>query len=132
MTAHGIPAQELLFLLDAVLYVSDTDQYCEGSIGGAVSSTQQYPTHPGRGAAAIAVSIVVGPVMIWAALICVVTIIQQVLSGFFDFSQASWTQAFNPAVWFGIESIGGTGVSTITENQAKNHLAEFGLTLDDR
>ncbi len=74
-----------------------------------MSSTQQHPKHPGRGAAAIAVSIVVGPVMIWAALICVVTIIQQVLSGFFDFSQASWTQAFNPAVWFGVESIGGTG-----------------------
>ncbi len=46
-----------------------------------MSSTQQHPTHPGKGAAAIAVSIVVGPVMIWAALICVVTIIQQVLSG---------------------------------------------------
>jgi len=74
-----------------------------------VSSTQQHPQHLGRSVAAIAVSIVVGPVMIWAALICVITIIQQVLSGFIDFSQASWTQAFNPAVWLGLESIGGTG-----------------------
>ena len=72
-------------------------------------STQQHPQHLGKRAAAIAVSIVVGPVMIWAALICVITIIQQVLSGFIDFSQASWTQAFNPAVWLGLESIGGTG-----------------------
>jgi len=74
-----------------------------------MSSTQQHPQHPGRSVAAIAVSVVVGPVMIWAGLICVATIIQQVLSGFFDFSQASWTQAFNPAVWLGLESIGGTG-----------------------
>jgi len=74
-----------------------------------MSSTQQHPQHLGRSVAAIAVSIIVGPVMIWAAFICVITIIQQVLSGFFDFSQASWTQAFNPAVWFGLESIGGTG-----------------------
>jgi hypothetical protein len=74
-----------------------------------MSRTQQHPQHLGRSVAAIAVSIVVGPGMIWAGLICVVTIIQQVLSGFFDFSQASWTQAFNPAVWLGLESIGGTG-----------------------
>jgi len=74
-----------------------------------MSSTRQHPQHLGKSVAAIAVSIVVGPVMIWAGLICVATIIQQVLSGFFDFSQASWTQAFNPAVWFGLESIGGTG-----------------------
>jgi len=74
-----------------------------------MSSTQQHPQHLGKSVAAIAVSVVVGPVLIWAAFICVITIIQQVLSGFFDFSQASWTQAFNPAVWLGIESIGGTG-----------------------
>jgi len=48
-------------------------------------------------------------VIIWAGLICVITIIQQVLSGFIDLYQASWTQAFNPAVWLGLESIGGTG-----------------------
>jgi len=67
------------------------------------------PQHPGKRTAAIAAIIVFGPVMIWAGLICALTIIQQVLSGFIDISQASWTQALNPAVWFGLESIGGTG-----------------------
>lgn len=74
-----------------------------------MSNAQQHPQNLGKSGAAIAVSIVAGPVMVWAALICVVTIIQQVISGFIDFSQASWTQAFNPAVWFGLESLGGTG-----------------------
>ena len=65
--------------------------------------------NPARGIIAIAVGFVAGTVMLWSGLICVVTLVQQVLSGFFDLSQTSWSQAFNPAVWFGVESIGGTG-----------------------
>lgn len=47
--------------------------------------------------------------MVWAGLIAAITLIQQVLAGFFDLSQASWSQFLNPLVWFGAESLGGTG-----------------------
>lgn len=62
-----------------------------------------------RSVVAVLVSVILGPIMVWAGLIAGLTLIQQVLSGFFDLSQASWTQALNPWVWIGAESIGGTG-----------------------
>ena len=71
-----------------------------------MSNTQQ---RLGRSGAAVAVSIVAGPVMVWAGLICLLTITQQVISGFLDVSQGSWTQVFNPAFWLGWQSFGGTG-----------------------
>lgn len=54
-------------------------------------------------------SLLLGPIMVWAGLIAALTLIQQVLAGFFDLSQASWSSFLNPMVWFGVESIGGTG-----------------------
>lgn len=50
-----------------------------------------------------------GPIMVWSGLVAALTILQQVLAGFFDLSQASWTSFLNPWVWFGVESLGGTG-----------------------
>lgn len=67
---------------------------------------------PFRGArltVATLISMVAGVVLIWAGLIAALSLVQQVLAGFFDLSQTRWTQAFNPWVWFGVESIGGTG-----------------------
>jgi hypothetical protein len=74
-----------------------------------MDATQGPWVHRGKGALALAVTVVIGPILLWSALICVITIVQQILSGLFDLSQTSWTQVFNPAVWFGLESIGGTG-----------------------
>lgn len=65
--------------------------------------------HHGKGALALVTTVLIGPILLWSSLICVITIVQQILSGFIDLSQTSWTQVFNPAVWFGLESIGGTG-----------------------
>jgi hypothetical protein len=68
-----------------------------------------HQVNPGKYVIALMVTIVVGPVMLWAGLIAVLTIIEQILSGFFDLSQATWTQFLNPWVWVGTESLGGTG-----------------------
>lgn len=62
-----------------------------------------------RGALAVGVSALLGPIMVWAGLIATLSIVQQFLAGFFDLSQASWSRLLNPLVWFGAESIGGTG-----------------------
>ncbi len=63
----------------------------------------------GRVAAAIAVSVVAGPVGVWAALFAVMTILSQVLAGFGVIINADWVNVFNPAVWFGFNNIAGTG-----------------------
>ncbi len=58
---------------------------------------------------ALITTVIVGPIMLWAGLIAALSLIQQVLAGFLDLSQASWSSFLNPMVWFGVESIGGTG-----------------------
>jgi hypothetical protein len=42
-------------------------------------------------------------------LVAGLSLVQQVLAGFFDLSQTSWTSFLNPAVLLGWESPGGTG-----------------------
>lgn len=64
---------------------------------------------PARSALAIGTTAILGPIMLWSGMIAALTIVQQVLAGFFDLSQASWTSFLNPWVWFGVESLGGTG-----------------------
>jgi len=65
--------------------------------------------NPARGIVLFLVAITVGPIMIWAGLISLLSILQQFVAGIFDLSQASWSSFLNPWVWFGAESIGGTG-----------------------
>ena len=64
---------------------------------------------PVRNVLALMASALLGLIMVWAGLIAALTILQQVLAGFFDLSQATWTSFLNPMVWFGLESLGGTG-----------------------
>jgi hypothetical protein len=52
------------------------------------------------------------PLAIWIGyfgLVAVLSILQQLLAGIFDLSQASWTSFLNPAVLLGFQSPGGTG-----------------------
>ena len=63
----------------------------------------------GRVTAAVAVSVVAGPVGLWAALFALMTIMSQVLAGFGVIINAEWVNIFNPAVWFGFNNIAGTG-----------------------
>lgn len=52
------------------------------------------------------------PLAIWIGyfgLVAVLSILQQLLAGILDLSQASWTSFLNPAVLLGIQSPGGTG-----------------------
>ena len=60
-------------------------------------------------ALALLMSVLLGPIMVWAGLIGALSIAQQFLAGLFDLSQASWSSFLNPLFWFGVESIGGTG-----------------------
>ena len=60
-------------------------------------------------ALALLMSVLLGPIMVWAGLIAALSIAQQFLAGLFDLSQASWSSFLNPLFWFGVESIGGTG-----------------------
>jgi len=62
-----------------------------------------------RGGALLLVAVTAGPIMMWAGLIAFLSILQQFVAGIFDLSQASWSSFLNPWVWFGAESIGGTG-----------------------
>ena len=64
---------------------------------------------PQRNVVALGASILLGPIMVWAGLIAALSLIQQVLAGFLDLTEASWNRFLNPLVWVGAESIGGTG-----------------------
>ncbi len=64
---------------------------------------------PQRNVIAFGASILLGPIMVWAGLIAALSLIQQVLAGFLDLTEASWSRFLNPLVWVGAESIGGTG-----------------------
>jgi hypothetical protein len=63
----------------------------------------------GRALAATGVTMVAVPVGVWAALVAGLTLVQQVLAGFVVIADASWTQALNPAVWFGWQNVAGNG-----------------------
>ena len=63
----------------------------------------------GRAVAAAIISIIAVPLGVWAALVAGLTLVQQVLAGFLVIADASWTQALNPAVWFGWQNMAGTG-----------------------
>jgi hypothetical protein len=63
----------------------------------------------GRKLVAGLVTVVAGPIGVWAALVAALSLLQQVLAGFWTIANASWTQALNPAVWFGLQNVAGTG-----------------------
>ena len=63
----------------------------------------------GRLVAAVAVSALAAPIGIWAALVAALSLLQQVVAGFFVLGNASWTEFLNPAVWFGWQNVAGTG-----------------------
>lgn len=63
----------------------------------------------GRPVAAVLVTVVAVPLGVWAALVAALSLVQQVLSGFLTLADASWTEALNPAVWFGWQNLAGTG-----------------------
>lgn len=50
-----------------------------------------------------------GIALLFFGLIAALSIAQEVLAGFIDLSQASWTSFLNPSVIFGFQSPGGTG-----------------------
>ena len=58
---------------------------------------------------AVLVTAIAGPIGIWAGLIAALSLLQQVLAGFWTIANASWTEFLNPAVWFGWQNIAGTG-----------------------
>ena len=63
----------------------------------------------GRKVAAVIASV---PLALWIGyfgLVAALSILQQLLAGFVDLSQASWTSFLNPAVIVGLQSPGGTG-----------------------
>lgn len=63
----------------------------------------------GRRFLAVVVSVPLALLIGYFAVVAALTIVQQLLAGFFDLSQASWTSFLNPAVLLGWESPGGTG-----------------------
>lgn len=64
---------------------------------------------PQRNVIAVVASVLLGPIMVWAGAIAALSLIQQVLAGFLDLTEVSWSRFLNPLVWVGAESIGGTG-----------------------
>ncbi len=48
-------------------------------------------------------------VAVYLGLIAALSIVQEVLAGFIDLSNASWTSFLNPSVILGFQSPGGTG-----------------------
>ena len=58
---------------------------------------------------AVLVTAIAGPIGIWAGLIAALSLLQQVLAGFWTIANASWTEFLSPAVWFGWQNIAGTG-----------------------
>lgn len=63
----------------------------------------------GRTTVAFITSLPLFVLMVYTGLIAGLTIVQQVVSGFIDLGQASWTSFLNPAYLLGIQSLGGTG-----------------------
>ncbi|MEI8083322.1 MAG: hypothetical protein WCI74_15905 [Actinomycetes bacterium] len=63
----------------------------------------------GRRLTAVLASVPLGILLVYFGLVAVLTILQQVLAGFIDLGQATWTSFLNPAVVLGLESPGGTG-----------------------
>ena len=57
------------------------------------------------GVASVPLAICIG----YFGLVAVLSILQQLLAGIVDLSQASWTSFLNPAVLLGFQSPGGTG-----------------------
>jgi hypothetical protein len=45
--------------------------------------------------------------MVWAGLIAALSLVQQVLAGFFDLTPVSWSGLLNSLVWFGAVSLRG-------------------------
>jgi hypothetical protein len=62
----------------------------------------------GRTIIALLVSFIAVPVGLWAALVAVLSLMQQALAGFLAVGSASWTQALNPEIWLGRQNVGGT------------------------
>jgi len=62
-----------------------------------------------RYAVAVLASLPLGIFLAYFGFVAVLTILQQVLAGFIDLGQATWTSFLNPAYILGIQSIGGTG-----------------------
>jgi hypothetical protein len=65
--------------------------------------------YPGRTVGAVLISVVVVPVGIWAALVALLSLAQQVLAGFMAVGHESWTRALNPQTWLGWQNGAGTG-----------------------
>ena len=63
----------------------------------------------GRVVVAGLVTLVAGPFGLWAGLVAAATLLGQVLAGFGVITNADLAQVFNPAVWFGLNNIAGTG-----------------------
>ena len=66
-------------------------------------------TKKSRYAVAVLASLPLGIILAYFGLVAVLTILQQVLAGFIDLGQATWTSFLNPAYILGIQSLGGTG-----------------------
>jgi hypothetical protein len=71
--------------------------------GGALKSTAT------RTALAVLATVPLGALMIYAGLLAGLALIEQVLGGLIDLSEATWTSFLNPAVILGWQSPGGTG-----------------------
>jgi len=63
----------------------------------------------GRVVVAVAATVPLALATAYFAVLCVLAVLGQVLGGFVDLSQATWTSALDPAVWLGLRSAGGTG-----------------------
>ncbi len=58
---------------------------------------------------ALLVSLVAVPVGLWAALVSVLSLMQEVLAGFLVVGSASWTRVLNPSAWLGWHDAAGAG-----------------------
>lgn len=63
----------------------------------------------GRKVVAGVLSVPLGFVTGYFGLLAALVIVQQILAGWIDLSQATWASFLNPAVWIGVQSPGGTG-----------------------
>lgn len=70
--------------------------------GGRMMKTSRY-------AVAVLASLPLGIILGYFGLVALLTILQQVLAGFIDLGQATWTSFLNPAYILGFQSVGGTG-----------------------
>lgn len=62
-----------------------------------------------RNIVALLVSVVAVPVGLWAAVVSVLSLMQQVLAGFLVVGSASWTRVLNPTAWLGWQDAYGAG-----------------------